>query len=159
MNASRKTLAVIGVGNILYGDDGVGVRAIWELQKTPLASGIDLVDGGSMGVDLLEYLKAYERVVIIDAADMGLPPGTVKVFKPEQVASLKSDKVLSLHSADVLGVIELGKTLGEKLAEIHIVAVQPEFVGPREGLSDRVLRALPNAVEEVKTICPQVARQ
>jgi len=81
------------------------------------------------------------------------------VFKPDEVASLKSDKVLSLHSADVLGVIELGKTLGEKLAEIHIVAVQPEFVGPREGLSDRVLRALPNAVEEVKTICPQVARQ
>jgi hydrogenase maturation protease len=101
-----------------------------------------------MGVELLEYLKEYERVVIIDAADMGLPPGTVKVFTPDEVASLKSDKTFSLHSTDVLGVIELGKTLGEKMAEVTIVAVQPEFVGPREELSPSVNDAVGPAVNE-----------
>jgi len=148
----RKRLAVIGIGNILYGDDGVGVRAAWELAKEPPAPGVDVIDGGSMGVELLDFLKAYDAVIIIDAADMNLPAGTVKVFRPEEVKSLKRDDRLSLHSADVLGTIELGKTLGEKLADVYIVAVQPEFVGPREGLSVSAVNALPRAIEEVRRI-------
>ena len=147
MNGKQIKTAVIGVGNILYGDDGVGVRAAWELQKAPLPSGVEVIDGGSMGVELLEYLKDYERVIVIDAADMGLPAGTVKVFTPWEVMNLKPGKTLSLHSTDALGVIELGETLGEKLAEVTIVAVQPEFVGPREGLSETASGGMRSAAQ------------
>ncbi len=63
------------------------------------------------------------------------------------VMSLKPGKALSLHSTDILGVIELGKTLGEKLAEVTIVAVQPEFVGPREGLSETASGGMRSAAE------------
>jgi hydrogenase maturation protease len=77
----------------------------------------------------------------------------VKVFKPEDVKSLAPEKSLSLHSTDVLGVIELGKTLGEKLADVFIVAVQPEFVGPKEGLSAPVKAALAKAAAEGVRLC------
>lgn len=145
---ARKPLAVIGVGNVLFGDDGFGVRVIWELQKNP-PSGADLIDGGSLGLDLLDLLQSYWRVIIVDAADMALPPGTVKTFAPDDVRSIAPDDRLSLHSTDILGVIELGKALGETLADVTIVAVQPDFVGPKDGLSDVVARALPAAVEAV----------
>ena len=148
MKASRKKTAVIGVGNVLYGDDGFGVRVACELKTAKLPRGVEVIDGGSVGVGLIEYLKDYEQVIIIDAADMGLPPGTLKVFRPEEVKSLKSDRTFSLHSADVLGVIELGMALGEKLAEVTIIAVQPEFVGAREGLSAVVEAAVAKGVAE-----------
>jgi len=147
-----KPVAVIAVGNTLYGDDGFGPRVLEEIKKEPLPERCDTIDASTMGVGLLEYLKGYERVVIIDAAEMGLEPGSVRAFKPDEVRSLEKGAVLSLHSADVLGVIALGKALAEQLADIHIVAVQPERIGLGEGLSDVVEAAVPEAVTQVKRI-------
>ena len=152
----RKLLAVVGVGNLLYGDDAVGVKAVWELKNAPLPGGVDVIDAGAVGVGLLDFLTEYKAVVIIDAADMGLPAGTVKVFKPDDVRSLKSGSALSLHSTDILAVIELGKTLGEQLADVHVVAVQPEFVGPRSGLSRPAKRALPAAIAEARRLIAEI---
>jgi hydrogenase maturation protease len=134
--------------------NSLALRAGQGIGSSHIPSGVDLIDGGSMGLDLLEYLKDYERVIIIDAADMGLPPGTVKSFTPDDVLSLKSDKSFSLHSADVLGVIALGRTLGETLADITIIAVQPEFVGPKDGLSDAVTKSLPAVIEQAVSLIP-----
>jgi len=149
---TRKPVAVIGVGNPLYGDDGFGIAAIEALRKETLPPGVDLIDGGTLGVDLLEFLKDYRTVIIIDAAEMGLAPGTVRVFRPDEVRSLKPGHPLSLHHTDVLGVIELGKTLGETLADIYIVAVEPEVLEMREGLSAHVAVAFSSALREIRYI-------
>ena len=148
----RKHIAIIGVGNPLYGDDGFGMRAIEEMRKAPLPEGVDLVEGGTLGVDLIEFLKDYRTVIIIDAAQMGLAPGTVRVFRPEEVRSLKPGHPLSLHHTDVLGVIELGMTLGEELADVYVVAVEPEVLEIREGLSPAVEEALAEAIAEVVSL-------
>lgn len=150
-----KAVAIIGVGNILYGDDGIGPKVIEELAKEPIPDGIDLVDGGSMGVELLDYLAAYRRVIVVDAATMDLPSGEVRVFTPEDVKSVKPDDRISLHSTDILGVIELGRTLSQHMGEIYIVAVEPERIGPAEDLSEEVRASLPTILAEVRRLAAE----
>ncbi|MHC4713682.1 MAG: hydrogenase maturation protease [Planctomycetota bacterium] len=163
MTDRRKLVAILGIGNTLYGDDGFdtlygddgfGPRVARQLAETPLPAGVDVIDAGAIGIDLLDYLTGYDRVIIIDAAEMGLEPGTIRTFAPDQVRSLEKGTPLSLHSTDILGVIELAKALGKPVAEIHVVAVQPEFVGPGEHLSEEVKQAVEPAVREVRALLP-----
>ena len=152
MTDRQYTTAVIGVGNILYGDDGFGPRVVERLEGEDLAPGVDVIDGGSIGIDLLDYLTEYDRVIVIDAAEMGLEAGTLRVFTPDEVRSLEKGTPLSLHSTDILGVIELAKALGKPIGDVHIVAVQPRFVGPREDLSEPVRAALERAAAQVRDL-------
>ena len=145
----RKPTAVIGVGNSLYGDDGFGAAVVGRLKDESLPEDVDVIDAGAVGIDLLDYLTAYRQVIIVDAARMGLAPGTVKVFRPEEVRSLEAGSPLSLHSTDILGVIELAGALNEPIADVHVVAVEPEYLGPRDSLSQSAERAVPRAVSEV----------
>ena len=147
---SRKHIAIIGVGNPLYGDDGFGMRAIEEMRKAPLPEGVDLVEGGTLGVDLIEFLKDYLKVVIIDAAQMGSRRGR-SVFAPKRSGRGARSRAVA-PSTDVLGVIELGKTLGEELADVYVVAVEPEVLEIREGLSGVVGGALAEAIAEVVSL-------
>ncbi|MGZ5480287.1 MAG: hydrogenase maturation protease, partial [Candidatus Aminicenantales bacterium] len=68
---------VLGLGNILLGDEGVGVRVVEELERTGGVPGVDLVDGGTAGFSLLSFFDGARLVVVVDAADDGAPPGTV----------------------------------------------------------------------------------
>jgi hydrogenase maturation protease len=157
-NPLRKPLAVIGVGNVLFGDDGFGVRVVWALQGDP-PPGADLIDGGSIGLSLLDFLTEYRRIILVDAADMHLPAGTLTAFSDDEVHSLIRDDRLSLHSADVLGVIDLAKVLGIAVADVTIIAVQPGFIGPQGSLSEAVEIALPSAVEAVRRLVDELRRQ
>ena len=149
---ARKPTAVLGIGNLLYGDDGFGPRVAQALAGQRLGEGVDVIDAGAIGVDLLDYLTEYRRVIIIDAADMGLEPGTLRTFAPEEVRSLKKGSQLSLHSSDILGVIELGAALGAKLADITVIAVQPELLAPGDRLSETVEAAVAGAAARVKEL-------
>ena len=150
----RKATAVLGVGNLLYGDDGFGPRVAQALADEDLGEGVDVIDAGAIGVDLLDYLTEYRRVIIIDAADMGVEAGALRVFTPDEVRSLKKGSQLSLHSTDILGVIELGTALDSPLAEITVIAVQPELLAPADHLSEKASAAIPEAVERVHAMLP-----
>jgi hydrogenase maturation protease len=147
----RKEIVILGIGNTLYADDGFGPRAS-EICAGRFAErdDVDVVDAGPIGIDLIEYLTDYRRVVIVDAAVMGLAPGTIRVFTPDEVRSAEKGANLSLHSTDILGVIELAKALEKPIADVHVVAVEPKVLEPREGLSEAVAAALPFAVDEVE---------
>lgn len=150
---NRKPVAVLGVGNVLYGDDGFGPRLIEALEEgPPLPPGVDLIYAGPIGLELIEYLKDYRRVIIIDAAEMGIAPGEIRVFTPDDVRSMETGAGLSLHSTDVLGTVKLAKALGETIAAIHVIAVQPEFLGVHEGLSVAVQGAIAPAMDQVRSI-------
>ena len=86
----RFRLAVIGVGNPLVADEGVGIAVIEELGKRDLPDSVELVDAGSAGMSLLHIIKDYDAVIIIDAADFGGEPGEVRTFTPDEVRSVKA---------------------------------------------------------------------
>lgn len=140
-------ILILGVGNLLRKDEGVGVQVVQRLQRLPLPGGVKVLDGGTAGIGLLDLLEGYERAVIIDAADMGLEPGSVVKFRPEAATFKTPDFRLSLHSVDLNSVLELARLLGKRLPEIVIIGVQPKDIGWGTDLSIEVLAEMHHIVD------------
>ena len=117
-SASRSDILVMGVGNLLLGDEGVGVHAVEYINKRELPPGVDLLDGGTGGFHLLSLVNDYSKMVIIDAADDGNEPGTVRVIKPR--FSSDFPKALTTHDIGLKDLIEPATAL-EQLPEIYIL--------------------------------------
>jgi hydrogenase maturation protease len=147
---SGASTLVVGVGNLLMGDDGIGVRVAQALEGAELPPGVRAVDAGTGGVTLIGLLEEADQVILIDAADMGKPPGTCAVFSPEEVRSLKKDSRLSLHHADLLGLLDLMRTLSMRVPVVRVVGVQPESVEWRDRLSATLQNKLPEVMARVR---------
>lgn len=145
---------VLGLGNLLRGDDGVGPRIVQELGHYDLPEGAATLDGGTGGLDLLRVIEDWDRVVIIDAADLGREPGHYVRFTPDQVRLTGTSDTLSLHNAGLREALALAEALELDLPEMVVFGVQPADVGWNQGLSPAVascLKALTDAVlEEIK---------
>ena len=153
----QRPVMVIGIGNPLRGDDGIGPRLVEELVQGGLPEGVTALDVGMGGLDLLRVLEGWERAVIVDAADVGREPGQIVRFTPDQVRLALAADSFSLHHAGLGEVIALADALGQALPEMIIFGIQPAEFDWREGLSPAVEAALPalvdaviEAIEEIK---------
>lgn len=134
---------VIGIGNLLASDDGVGVHAVRYLRGR-LPEGVALVEGGVYGLDLLPWLEGRDRAVFIDGIDAGDEPGAVFRFRPEDVAPGRGAPIVSVHD---MGIYELmaAARLAEQCPEhIVIIAVQVKSLETGMELSPEVKGALPH---------------
>ena len=140
---------ILGLGNPLRGDDGLGPRVVTELNRRGLPDGVTALDGGIGGLDLLRYLEEWERVVIVDAADVGRAPGEYVRFTPREARLLTAGRGFSVHNAGLAEAIGLAEALGRSLPEIVVFGLQPERVNWQEGLSPAVEAALAALVDAV----------
>jgi hydrogenase maturation protease len=146
---------ILGVGNILLGDEGVGIHAIRELDKRPLPPHVDVIDGGTAGLDLLDLMRGHERVIIIDAVEAGAEPGTIFRFTPDEVTSEARALPLSLHQTEVLKVLELATYLGQPLPPVVIYGIQPESMDWSTELSSALRASLAKLVDAVLKEIPE----
>ncbi len=144
-----KPTLILGLGNPLQGDDGVGCRVIEALERQTLPEEFEILDGGTPGVGLVNLLEGRQQVIIIDAAEMGEPPGTVRQFSPEALTLTGSVERFSLHRSGVADALALAHTLGMKLPRIVFYGVQPLRVGWGEELSAAVQAAVPRVVTAI----------
>ena len=135
---------MIGIGNPLMGDDGIGPRLIEELNL--LETGVELIDIGTGGMQLVHVLAGYDAVLLIDAADMGIEPGQFRVFSPENAVSVKECRSYSLHDWDIMRSIEISNDLGEAPERILILAIQPGSLRMGEGISPEVEMGIPRYI-------------
>lgn len=144
---SEPTVLLLGVGNLLLGDDGVGVHVVQHLADRPqdLPAGTDLLDGGTFGLDLSPRLRGVDRLVIVDAVAHGQPPGTVGTWLGDDVARIFA-RPLSVHQVGVEALLGAALLLGISPPEIVLVGVEPADVSPGVGLSDAVRRTFPGLV-------------
>lgn len=143
------SVLVLGIGNPLRGDDGVGPRVVKELARRGLPEGVTALDVGTRGLDLLQVLEGWERVVVVDAVDFGQEPGQFVRFTPDQAELARTADHFSLHHAGLSEVLALASALGWTLPGLVIFGVQPAEIGWREGLSlavETALSALTDAV-------------
>ena len=155
-NSQFATL-ILGLGNPLRGDDGVGCRLVEELARRELPPGVQVLDGGAAGLGLLNLVEGWERVVVVDAAEMGRGPGEIVRFTLADVRlasasdrpSAGSGHRFSLHHAGLSEVLALADALDRTLPEMVIFGVQPARVGWGEGLSPAVEAALPALIAAV----------
>jgi len=137
---------ILGLGNLLLSDEGVGVHVIRGLQELGLPGGVEVVDGGTAGFELLPFLKEAERVIVVDAARGGGKPGSVYRLKPGELS--EATPGLSLHQLSLREVLQAAELLGIK-PEVVIIGVEPERIAPGMDLSPAVEAALPRAIDAV----------
>ena len=127
---------LVGVGNSSMADDGVGLRIVESIARSGLERGFEAVTIADEGMRLLIYLtEDTEKIVIVDAVDMGLAAGEYRLFKPEDVETEKRTTGLTTHEGDILRVLGLARELGFAVPPITILGIQPQSLGPGQDLS------------------------
>jgi hydrogenase maturation protease len=145
----RKIL-VLGIGNLLMGDEGAGVHAARLLEQESLGPDVTVVDGGTGGFHLLSYLQEYSKIIMIDACMDGRPPGTLCTIKPRFASDFP--RTLSAHDIGLRDLIESAALLGA-LPEIFLITVSIAEIRSLEmQLSAPVAGSLPQIVSQVKNI-------
>ena len=148
-NFFEKTdLLIMGAGNILWADEGFGVRCVErfnELYRTPQK--VKIMDGGTLGMYLLEYIEATKDLFFFDCADLGAEPGTLRVLTDDEVVRWSSTKI-SPHQTGLNEVLALAEMQGKESGRIAVVAVQPKELEDYGGsLSEAVRPAVDEAVK------------
>jgi hydrogenase maturation protease len=133
---------IIGIGNPLMGDDGIGIAAVSALEKEGVPEGVEIIDGGTGGLTLLTLMEGAKKVILVDAVETGREPGTILRLAGEDLEPETSASSLSLHSSGLPEVLALGRALGT-LPPLILFGVQPDSVEVRLGLSELVAAALP----------------
>jgi hydrogenase maturation protease len=144
-------IKIVGCGNLLRGDDGIGIWTLKELEKFPLPQGVELVDMGTRGIDILFRLEGAEKVIIIDAVMSGKPPGTIYRMGREDLGDSKLN-FLSLHDFNWQHGLALAeKTLGKNFPkEAVVVGVEIKNTKMRIVLSRPVRNSLPDVVNLIQ---------
>jgi hydrogenase maturation protease len=153
-SAPHSSILILGVGNILLGDEGVGVRVIEAMQEMDLPDTIELLDGGTASIDILEFLKNRERVIVIDAVQGGGgEPGTLYRFTPADI-KVRKPVYTSLHQVGLLESLTTLEYTGESLKDIIIFGVEVEKLGWSLELSPDIKAVIPRIIEKVlEEIC------
>jgi len=151
-------LKVIGLGNILKGDDGIGPHIIEELEKTSLSFPIQLCDAGSDAFTILDHLIGSEPVIIIDCARMGKKPGTVKKILTKDIELLPSGVGMSLHGYSLAEIWKIAQSMGIK-KNLAIIGVEPDSIQFNTGLSEVVKNSIPIIIKMVAEEAKKYAKK
>jgi hydrogenase maturation protease len=135
-----KKIGIIGIGNLLRKDDGVGIVLLERLQKQKkeLPKNIEFIDGGTGGMNLLHLLAQFDIVLLIDAVDFKARPGQARVFSLKDIQSQKKPVMMPTHDSDFLNLLRLSQELKELPETLVIFGVQPRDVSYGMGLSKEI---------------------
>jgi hydrogenase maturation protease len=144
---------VLGIGNLLWADEGFGVRAVEELHRTyEFPENVKLLDGGTQGLYLLEHVTNANILVIFDAVDYGMAPGAMALREDGDVPSFLGAKKMSLHQTGFQEVLASAELLGKCPARLFLIGVQPVELEDYGGsLRPQVKAQIPAAMEEAVT--------
>ncbi|MFO8011587.1 MAG: hydrogenase maturation protease [Dehalococcoidia bacterium] len=149
-HTGRKKTVVLGVGNPLMGDDGIGSHVARELnRRTGAMPDIDVFEAVTSPMSVVHIIANYERVIIIDSARMGRNPADMCRFSPEEVFSLKSLPGISLHEGDLLRSLEISRMLGECPEDVVILGIEPGGISFGEHISSPLENRIGEYVEAV----------
>ncbi len=147
MHTSPQVL-ILGIGNILWADEGFGVRAADALHRNyEFDDNVRVLDGGTQGIYLLEHVQQADILVVLDAIDYGLTPATLKCIEGDDVPSYLGAKKVSLHQTGFQEVLAMAEMLGRSPKHLLLVGVQPceieDFGGSLHPLvKDRIVDAV-----------------
>jgi hydrogenase maturation protease len=147
---------VVGIGNPLRGDDGLGIDIVERLRQVTPPLAADVVEGDVAGVGLVNLIEGYERVLIVDCARMGLPPGAHRVFHRDEVRGRRAGTGVGGHDDDPLLALDLAASLG-RTPEVLFLAVEPLTLDGTFCLSGPVRRAIPAVMAEIRRLTEQGA--
>jgi hydrogenase maturation protease len=145
----KNNILVLGIGNLLMNDEGVGIHIVSRLEKEGIP-GADLMDGGTGGFHLLGIIQSYKTVIIIDASLDHYMPGHIRVLHPRFATDFP--KQLSAHEIGLKDLIDAACLLGN-MPQLHLIAISvKEFQDMGMELSPEVKNAIPHAIKCVREL-------
>ncbi|HHH0171506.1 TPA: HyaD/HybD family hydrogenase maturation endopeptidase [Yersinia enterocolitica] len=142
-------ILVLGIGNLLLSDEAVGVRIVEALeQRFHIPPGLDVLDGGTAGLELMEAMANREHLIVADAVLTGQPPGSVAVLRDKEIPAMFSRKV-SPHQLGLCDVLMALQLTDEFPRQLTLVGVVPESLAPNIGLTSTVTRVIEPALEQI----------
>jgi hydrogenase maturation protease len=145
----EKSILVLGIGNLLMNDEGVGIHVVNNLENESY-TGADLMDGGTGGFHLLGFIQSYSTVIIVDAALDDYPAGHIRVLHPKYAKDFP--RQLSAHEIGLKDLLDAAFLLGS-VPNIYLIAISiKDFQNMGMDLTPEVEMAIPNAVKEVKNL-------
>ncbi|GLS30872.1 hydrogenase maturation protease [Mesorhizobium albiziae] len=142
-------ILVLGIGNILWADEGFGVRAVETFHKAyRVPDNVTILDGGSQGLYLVQFVNEHDRLIVFDAIDYGLEPGTMKIVEDDEVPKFTGAKKMSLHQTGFQEVLSAADLMGHYPDRLVLIGCQPldleDWGGP---LTAPVKAVIPRAIE------------
>jgi len=146
-----KKVLILGIGNYLMGDDGVGVHVINLLKKEKLPEYVEVVDGGTNGLNLLNFIEGKDIVIIIDSIDLKKTPGEIIILKNEEIKKYFRLKC-SVHDIGLVDLLDTATLLNILPKSIILVGVQPDKISLQTELSETVRKSVPKIIDNIKKI-------
>lgn len=135
-------IVVLGIGNILLSDEGVGVRAVAILRAGDGTGVLDLVDGGTLGIALLDFIENADGLIVIDAARLDRKPGSVDCFRNEEMDGLLRSRLRTVHELGLKDLLDMARVSGTLPPRRALIAVEPAIIDWGMTLSPAVEDAL-----------------
>ena len=149
MNNNKKII-VLGVGNELLSDEGIGVHVIKALQKeNSLPPDVEVMEGGTDGFGLINIITETDRLIVIDSIKGGSEPGTLYKFDIEDAPATPDLFKTSVHQIGILEVINLSSLIG-KTPKTTVIGVEPKTISRGMELSEPVKAKIPRVIELIK---------
>jgi len=147
--SEKKEVVVLGLGNILLSDEGVGVKVVQELmEKYEFPDKVEIVDGAVGAFLLLPFIESAKKLLVIDAVSGGKPPGTIYKFKDKDIPSQVMEKI-SMHEISFSDILNLAKLRGNYPEEIVIIGIEPKSLEMSLELSEEVKKNYEKLLNEV----------
>ena len=144
---AHKKVIIIGVGNLILRDEGVGVHAVRALEEQSLPPRVEVIDGGTDTMALLPVFQEAERIIVIDALRGGEKPGTIYRLTPDDLMG-ETERPLSLHQVGLLEVLGMARQLGGE-PHVVIIGIEPKEIAWGMELTPEVQAKLPRVVDAV----------
>jgi hydrogenase maturation protease len=148
--ATRKpNILVLGIGNILWADEGFGVRAVEAFHRAyKVGENVTVLDGGTQGLYLVQFVRDADYLLVFDAIDYGLEPGTLKLVCDEEVPKFTGAKKMSLHQTGFQEVLSAADLMGGYPEKLALIGCQPvdleDWGGP---MTEPVRAVIPQALD------------
>lgn len=147
MAGNAESILVLGIGNSLCGDDAFGIQAQHRLaHDRALPDGVTVMDGGTQGIYLLPHIQAAERLLLLDAVDLGRPPGELVLLRDGEIPSRLCQGAVSAHQSGVPQLLSLAGLLGWVPRAVALVGVQVRHIGLGLDMAPEVAARVDEAV-------------
>lgn len=143
----RKEILILGIGNLLLKDEGIGAHVVEKLKNMHLPSSVEALDGATAGHDLLFYIDGRKKVIVIDAVKAGGHPGTIYRFTEKDLQE-KTGISFSVHQIDFIDVIKTSRFMGG-FPEIVFIGVEPQEISAGLELSPEIDKKIPKIIDFV----------
>lgn len=143
-------IVIVGIGNILCRDEGVGIHVVEELKKRDLPDYVELYDGGTGGLDVLEILERFDRAIIVDAVRGGMEPGEIYHVRLDEIDTKdRETKMLSLHELDLITAKKIGEKAYNLPKDIILIGIEPKSVELGMNLTAKIKEAIPIVIQHI----------